>query len=84
MPGHAVLCCAVQSRVRLGRVWREGNVHHFVEWMVHTVSTSSRRDMCSCLRGVGEGGVGGWKGAKLVQLGPSGMPWVPSVHVCDH
>lgn len=35
-------CChvpvpALQSRVRLGRVWREGSVHHFVEWMVHTV-----------------------------------------------
>ena len=29
-----------KSRVRLGRVWREGNVHHFVEWMVHTMIES--------------------------------------------
>jgi urate oxidase len=29
-----------KSRVRLGRVWREGDVHHFVEWMVHTMLES--------------------------------------------
>lgn len=29
-----------KSKVRLGRVWREGNVHHFVEWMVHTMLES--------------------------------------------
>lgn len=29
-----------KSRVRLGRVWREGDVHHFVEWMVHTMIES--------------------------------------------
>jgi urate oxidase len=29
-----------KSRVRLGRTWREGNVHHFVEWMVHTMIES--------------------------------------------
>eukprot|EP00878_Enallax_costatus_P012448 GHUV01012999.1.p1 GENE.GHUV01012999.1~~GHUV01012999.1.p1 ORF type:complete len:213 (+),score=34.24 GHUV01012999.1:151-789(+) len=29
-----------KSRVRLGRVWREGNVHHFVEWQVHTMLES--------------------------------------------
>lgn len=29
-----------KSRVRLGRTWREGSVHHFVEWMVHTMLES--------------------------------------------
>lgn len=29
-----------KSKVRLGRVWREGNVHHFVEWQVHTMLES--------------------------------------------
>lgn len=29
-----------KSRVRLGRVWREGSVHYFVEWMVHTMLES--------------------------------------------
>ena len=29
-----------KSRVRVGRVWREGNVHHMVEWMVHTMLES--------------------------------------------
>jgi urate oxidase len=29
-----------KSRVRVGRVWREGNVHHMVEWMVHTMIES--------------------------------------------
>ena len=24
-----------KSRVRLGRVWREGSVHHIVEWSVN-------------------------------------------------
>ncbi len=26
-----------KSKVRLGRVWREGNTHHFVEWSVNTM-----------------------------------------------
>lgn len=43
-----------KSRVRLGRVWREGNVHHMVEWtvqsmlesdMAHAFQTSSNADM---------------------------------------
>ena len=29
-----------KSRVRLGRTWREGDVHHFVEWTVHTMLES--------------------------------------------
>lgn len=29
-----------KSKVRLGRVWREGNVHHFVEWSVNTMIDS--------------------------------------------
>ena len=29
-----------KSRVRLGRVWRDGDVHHFVEWKVATVLES--------------------------------------------
>lgn len=29
-----------KSRVRLGRVWREGSVHHFVEWSVNTMLES--------------------------------------------
>lgn len=29
-----------KSKVRLGRTWREGNVHHFVEWNVHTMLES--------------------------------------------
>ena len=41
------MCAAVlkehqhgKSRVRLGRTWREGDVHHFVEWTVHTMLES--------------------------------------------
>lgn len=30
-----------KNRVRLGRTWREGNVHHFVEWTVATVLESA-------------------------------------------
>ncbi len=30
-----------KSRVRLGRVWREGNVHHMVEWNVFTMLESA-------------------------------------------
>ena len=29
-----------KSRVGLGRVWREGNVHHFVEWNVNVMVES--------------------------------------------
>ena len=29
-----------KSRVRLGRTWREGDVHHFVEWTVNTMLES--------------------------------------------
>jgi hypothetical protein len=29
-----------KSRVRLGRTWREGDVHYFVEWTVHTMLES--------------------------------------------
>lgn len=29
-----------KSKVRLGRVWREGSVHHMVEWTVHTMLES--------------------------------------------
>ena len=29
-----------KSKVRLGRVWREGNVHHMVEWNVNTMLDS--------------------------------------------
>ena len=29
-----------KSRVRLGRIWREGNIHHFVEWKVATLLES--------------------------------------------
>lgn len=29
-----------KSKVRLGRVWREGNVHHMVEWSVNTMIES--------------------------------------------
>lgn len=29
-----------KSKVRLGRTWREGNVHYFVEWNVHTMLES--------------------------------------------
>ncbi len=29
-----------KSRVRLGRVWRDGDVHYFVEWKVATVLES--------------------------------------------
>ena len=29
-----------KSRVRLGRTWREGDVHHFVEWTVQTMLES--------------------------------------------
>ena len=29
-----------KARVRLGRTWREGDVHHFVEWTVHTMLVS--------------------------------------------
>ena len=29
-----------KSRVRLGRTWREGDVHHFVEWNVATMLES--------------------------------------------
>lgn len=29
-----------KSRVRLGRTWREGDVHHFVEWMVEVIIES--------------------------------------------
>ena len=43
-----------KSRVRLGRVWREGNVHHFCEWsvncmldsdMAHAYYSGSNKDM---------------------------------------
>lgn len=41
------MCAAVlkdhqhgKSRVRLGRTWREGDVHHFVEWTVRTMLES--------------------------------------------
>lgn len=41
------MCAAVlkehqhgKSRVRLGRTWREGDVHHFAEWTVHTMLES--------------------------------------------
>ena len=29
-----------KSKVRLGRTWREGNVHHFREWQVHSMLES--------------------------------------------
>jgi urate oxidase len=29
-----------KSKVRLGRTWREGNVHHFVEWTVDSMLES--------------------------------------------
>lgn len=29
-----------KSKVRVGRVWREGNVHHFAEWSVNTMLES--------------------------------------------
>ena len=29
-----------KSKVRLGRTWREGDVHHFVEWNVATMLES--------------------------------------------
>ena len=29
-----------KSRVRVGRVWREGDVHHMVEWTVNTMIDS--------------------------------------------
>ncbi len=29
-----------KSRVRLGRVWRDGPIHHFVEWSVATLLDS--------------------------------------------
>ncbi len=29
-----------KSRVRLGRVWRDGSTHHFVEWNVNTMLES--------------------------------------------
>lgn len=29
-----------KSKVRLGRVWRDGNVHHMVEWNVNTMIDS--------------------------------------------
>jgi hypothetical protein len=29
-----------KSRVRVGRVWREGDVHHMVEWTVNTMLDS--------------------------------------------
>lgn len=29
-----------KSRVRLGRVWKEGSVHHFVEWQVQSMLES--------------------------------------------
>ena len=29
-----------KSRVRVGRTWREGNVHHFVEWTVEVLIES--------------------------------------------
>lgn len=50
-----VCCFLLQSRVRLGRVWREGNVHHFVEWMVHTVCGCVGRGGCMRVLGVGGG-----------------------------
>ncbi|GFH22858.1 uricase [Haematococcus lacustris] len=30
-----------KSRVRVARTWREGDVHHFVEWTVHTMLESA-------------------------------------------
>lgn len=29
-----------KAKVRVGRVWREGNVHHFFEWNVNTMLES--------------------------------------------
>ena len=29
-----------KNRVRVGRVWREGNVHYMVEWSVHVLLES--------------------------------------------
>ena len=29
-----------KNRVRVGRVWREGNVHYIVEWSVHVMLES--------------------------------------------
>ena len=44
---HVIMSLAVQhhgkSRVRLGRVWREGDVHHFAEWSVNTMLDSDMR-----------------------------------------
>lgn len=61
-PQHPLPSCVcavrvLQSRVRLGRVWREGNVHHFVEWMVHTVCGWGRGEEVTrgCMRLLGVG-----------------------------
>ena len=36
-----------KSRVRLGRIWRNGDVHHFVEWSVASMLES---DMAHAFR----------------------------------
>jgi urate oxidase len=40
MSSNLVLHHHGKSKVRVGRVWREGDVHHMVEWTVNTMLDS--------------------------------------------
>ena len=74
-----------KSKVRLGRTWRQGNVHHFVEFAVHTMLESDmehafikgdNKDMTATdtqrntVRGPPLWGVGAGEGRLVLALGP--------------